>query len=1249
MMRNIKIIAFSFCFYFGNFCFGQTIVYTTASLNVRNASKNNIEFGIIRTGTGSIEVKVYDKISFLQNIQPHPEDRSFLVGFKSNSNTTDNYDNISWDHWLEAPYFYCDFPFYNGFYCNNETFKVDSNDEIKFKHGILSRASSYFYSSSAGFYVIDENSTVDVIVEVVLYGSTQLDDIVAIKIPGLTDELTSSDFTDSSLLDKDHTVEVYREDDINPKTIYTLDEPLVFYEGDSVVFKSTTDFNINGLTDLAIQRYAGESIFMSNAVKQGAHKPFLFYDSNVHGIKMRTYPKSWENGNHKYPKVKYDESQQKYSLYWIANTRRDYLISQSNNTADMSAFKNKEDFDISGFTNQNKFSGNTESLQRQRNNQKEGLNVQILQAYLDGKKGVAGLDPDELIYKNFNRSNISSEDNINTTFNYVTGDEWKKIDSEFEHINSSLQWSLNEIGKIIDPDNYYDFEANEILDSKLYRYYDFSYIIDGRDLDLTIPQPWFNHKKPVNYHTFYWADPIFHEDSELEWVNVPSNDIRKTMNIAVLSPLEGKMRDIDYDQLSDWYRINPLVNFYGKIEEPIFIARHQENVSYSVDKLPDLDEVPGKFELVYTNEDSNGFLTSTRKQVHSEDNTLTIPEFGGGGYHEITLQYTRSKSSGTPVIIAGQELLDIDLRFIFAPDSENSADFSNNPSETFASSHDGYFRGVVKLSEQKGNGNRWFLSSQSNLMQHDDYGLTYGYEDHNVVRTYVLNNLESIKLTVLDADPHTFMHYQPDWYLSERRLSKRIPDFLLENEITWYASKDKDFTSSTEICSGKHCNVDPSKIYPNYDGSFYVKAEFNGTSKIMVKIVVRGVSASIEDIIDNDNENLGIVKAYPLNDNQFAVLRRLEYISGKSKDDFMILKIQDIFSTYTYGAVDFATDRNIPRAPRYTVNGVEVGEHKRFSPQNNFDARFEWKIYNPTNGQYLENEIYLYFLYQYLEDPTIQDWFPQNWIRHLDGTPQSPEIPNFINTSYIRAFEESANPNIEDLNNNSGNLYEPWQVRLPWIAQTGVHGYKTRWNIKTIFDIDKIFSTEDIGTAHRDSDVTADSYQLAVNGTDGSNIIPGFDGDAREKQEFFQHLKAGRMVILRLDNYTQDQIKVLVTNNVEGEEEGTEIFDGIVTLEEDMSRTVLNKDKINLENSFNVYPNPGERGIFNLHFSTAENSLVKLELFDIYGNVVYKKEMLSDIGSRTIQIGEDLDLKRGVYILKVNCNGKIENIKLIVE
>ena len=604
-------------------------------------------------------------------------------------------------------------------------------------------------------------------------------------------------------------------------------------------------------------------------------------------------------------------------------------------------------------------------------------------------------------------------------------------------------------------------------------------------------------------------------------------------------------------------------------------------------------------------------------------------------------------------------MIDVDLRFIFSPDREDGKDFSYNPKATFGDQHaNREFVGVERLYENKGSGKRWFLDDENPVMKENNYGLNHGYKDHNVVRTYVLNKDQSLTLSVLDADPHNFTHYQPDWYLSERRLSKRVTDNDLkkpngQHKIEWFASKNVNFTSATSLGYGKHQTISPQAIYTLDHSIIYVKAVYNNTSEIRVKFKVKNIALTEEEIIDDINQDIGLVKSYPLSETQFTVFKAMVSDTQLSTDinNFRIFAVQDLLSSYEY---------NKEKAPRYkeTVNGnnVEVGEQKRFSPKNNFDARFNMSFRkSPTGPRIKFNNISYDFTNA--PDPKLDDWFPNNWIRHLDGTPQSPEIPNFSNTNYITAFNESANPNIESYNNNSVP-YEPWQVRLPWIAQTGLHGYKTRWNIKTIFDIDKLFDRSKVGNAYRVPNHTTTNYQNEVNGINGNKIIPGYTVFNREEQVFYWHLKTGRMVIIdvaKLKNFNNNKTfaYVRVTNNKKGENLGKEIYKGYVDTNSTgtASKTLNLKESAISKTDFSIYPNPINDGRFSLEFGLREKGLASFEIFNIAGQLMFqKKNQKLDQGNHKIEFGKsDVNLASGVYLLKVVTNEFTETRKLFVE
>jgi hypothetical protein len=1321
-MKYIKNIGMLFFLFLSVHCYGQTSRYYTKTLDVKkalNLSKAS-EFGIVRKKVSTspdkdiIEVKMYDKELYFKN---ENKNEAFMYGFRSNGATIDETENISFRINRFFPWF-CYYGFIDyvcgKFYDRDESTKVyyHASNSLKFLRKLLHTKATYDYkmetdvgSGNDVFFKVDD--TMEVIVTITTTGNAQLSDIAELDLPGL------GYFNPQETVK--NRIEVYRGDLFVPfTTVFKGMDPeereaLILYEGDSVVFKTSIQGKkeITGLKDVSIARWAGESIFMMNEVKHGDYKPFLFFDSNVHGIKMRTYPESWEGGKHKYPNwlPKKLGEHIEYSLSWIATGRRDYLIEDSEDKTNvpLSSYKKGENFSEQDpkfpqngkFPNQNKFSGYKESLPIQRNNQKEGLNMEILEAYSSNKLGVAGLDPDELIYRDFNQSNLEYYyEDPNLPFNYVNKDTWKNIDQKDGHINAPLIKAfrfLNNFYGLNGGDNdrssegYY--QGQEIMDEHLYIHRNDEVFIDGKMFDYNSKQPMFNHKKPIIYNPSRTNTPIFNASKNINWKFEGFEEENQTYRIAVLSPLEGKRKNVAYNNLAQTHRENPEVNFYGIITGPTFVARGQKNVKYEVKDLP--SDVTGVFELVYTHEDSNGFLHEKRHEVSASNSVFILDEFGGGGYHEMTLQYRHHRDAKNSVILAGTELMDVDLRFIFSPDKKDGEDYSYNPKVIFGEQDASKINETARLSENKGSGNRWFLSDQNKKMISDDYGLNHGYKDHNVTKTYVLGTKESLTLAVLDADPHNFTHYNPDWYLSERRLSKRITDNDLANSkglstIIWTASKDLKFTQDVRVLGrGKHHKIFPKDIYGKGVKKLYIKAEFNKTSKVVVKIKVRSATNEFFEVSDN----IGVVKTYLLSPDQYHFLKDEMHMSEGSIDDYRIFAVQDLYSTYEYGqsysndAGEYTEDdpnddygdgdnKNLI-ASRYTEkdkNGKEirVGEHMRFSPKNNFDARFDWK-FKDRNGSidgFIEDfsdvgDNPMLKDHFNIDGEIVEGWFPNNWIRHLDGTPQSPEIPDFKEADYIKAFDEDADPNIEALNNNLEN-YEPWQVRLPWIAQTGLHGYRTRWNIKTIFDVKKLFKRNEIGKAFRKEGVTSREYTTAVNGDDGSEIIPNYTFKMRELQDFFWHLKTGRMIIVHMptwrevDNKTWGKILVTVNNNPKGASKPgipvvTDQEIKVSTRQSDSSKSLTVSSDVFLESSVSVFPNPSGSGVFNILISTIETSTVALELFDAIGKRVFAKKFPRKNTTHDIKIGEGLNLKTGVYILKVITNGKTENRKLIID
>lgn len=1028
---------------------------------------------------------------------------------------------------------------------------------------------------------------------------------------------------------------------------------LEVYQGDKVVFESHDIYNksptVSGLTDTNVMRWAGECIFMENELVQGSPKPFLFFDSNVHGVKKRPYPESWLGGKHLYPEFSNIEGFHK--LTWYANGRSELAtVLPSTNTYNIDTNLKSYKEDPKGYSNSNKFFprnyGPVSMSRYQRNNQKEGLNMELLQAHIAGENFVAGLDTDELIYNNLNSSKIVGNLSANfREFYYVHEDNWKWItENQKESINRSmfefLDKTLNEKGLR---------NRREIVDDQLYINKVTKTYIEGNIFDNFVSQPLFNNKRPVYYNPVYANKPIIQNKKLYFYVNGKASII----NLAVHSILEGKrVLKGPYDVLTDAERQTPKVNFYGIIDGPIHVARFQKGVQYKVRDLPFTTEVTGVFSLVYTYEDSYGIMQEQRKEVDGNDPTA-IFDIQGGGYHDLTLRYKADPADNidAEVIIAGKELIDIDLRFIFAPsnyDNPQKSDYSYNPKVTL--------KGNVKLNENKGNGKNWFLGDNNTKLKDNDYGLEHGYKDHNVIRTYTLKKDDEMTLTVLDADPHSFVHYQPDFYLSERRLSKRLTNDDLEKtdtQIEWFVSSTPNFSTRKPVGKGRYYTFSPGKAVPiikSTGGYFYIKAVYNKTSEIAVKIVVSPATLpTIDEIIASTSQNLGNVIAYDLSDDQYELLQKTApyyYYPGEITN-YKIFKVKDILSAYTYGA-KLVSQRNA--AKRYD----NVGEHTRFSDMNNYNNTFRWTTTTKTNTSYFQLHYSFSDSYSYDKylDQYQKKWFPYYWVRHLDSKEMSTEIP--IKDQRIKEFpyEGTSTQSLTTYNKNVP-LYEPWQVRLPWISQTA-QGYKARWNIKCIYDVEQLFGSIGIPVTTSVSD-----YSSNVLGTDGSKIIKGFDAKQREMQEFYYMLKNQEIIVVDLMwlNYYANLHGGLSNLKFKVEDSGNKkIYEGNIAqiLSGTSQRLAESKKEASLPINDNgalctVYPNPNSVGIFSIDINVPqENSNVDLQLSDLNGKIIYNSLPKVVNGRYSTTIGENLNLPKGVYLLTIKVNDLIETKKLIV-
>ncbi len=1118
--------------------------------------------------------------------------------------------------------------------------------------------------------------TFKLVVVVEIYGiSPRMQDIRVLKLPAIP-QFSPGSSQKGTIVVKRGGAETQRIDLDSEKS---LEADLIVYQGDEVNFETSSDENpkVSGLTSTDVFRWAGEVLFFQSEIQYDNNEtviPFLAFDSNVHGVKMRKFPASMNGSLKKTGFLNVDNIKR---LKWIANGRYDNGISASLRS-DMDIYQGYRKNLFSNvkwkgvnqsYPNQNKFYGPVSpNIIYQMNNQKEGLNLELLDQFLANKSFVAGLDPDELIYQDWNFSDLVYYRTIlerdQKKFRYISDDKWKDPKGLGTSINAGLDRFLDKTLQIYANAPWYDYRGNEIDDVDLYRYQDNVMRIQNKDFDNKLPQDMFNNKRPVYYIDSRFNKPIINNRNLYFAVNQIDQPFK--INLIVNSVLEGPRINKGRYDLNDEDRKNPQVNFYGIIDGPIHVSRYQKDVEYKVSE--DIVKNSGSFKLVYTYEDPNGIISEDVQDIDNENKKVlfNIRGIKGGGYHDVTLRYSPVKGELKDyVIIAGKELIDMDLRFIFSPDQTQGKDFSYNPQTTFGTTeYTKLAKGKVTLGENKGNGKNWFLSDVNKTLEANDYGTNYGYKDHSVVKTYTLGIDETITLTVMDADPHSLVHYTPDFYLSERRLSKRLLDDELSDakghsKIEWFSSVSRDFTYPKLEAVGRYCTFKPRSSSYGLK-PLYLKAVFNGHSEVVVKMVIRNITeGKITCVGLNAGASLGLVEGRTLSDDQYNFIKTLLPSLATSKGNLRLYKIQDLLSSYTYGQKS-DWDAKWYSAFRYIALGgsnKEVGEHKRFADDANYDARFVWEFRkNKLNeSKYiLPNKD---FTYDFTDvgvksiyvDRYLSKWFPRSWIRHLDSPPASPELPQTRTDALVSSYNDYNDESFSKY--PSANKYEPWQIRLPWISQAGLNGYKTRWNIKCIYDLKKIFDVTKVGTAYGlTSDRTA--YDAAILGDNGSQILPGFDDKQREYQELYQMLVNGELLLvnkLELDKKSstvyiavRDKAQTLVYNNTLPTTTSSSKLSGgtkEVSLTDDENSSFCK-----------VYPNPSSQGIFKLDINIPqENAQLELQLTDIAGKNIYTSPVKTVSGSYSTTVGEKLNLLKGVYLLTIKINDDTETQKLIVE
>lgn len=928
-------------------------------------------------------------------------------------------------------------------------------------------------------------ASIDVAISLTLPVGITAAEVTRIKIPGIP-ELTGTDFTDAlpqlKVLVYRNNDDVFEERDF--KVAYDpASPPLNLVTGDSVVFKSKSPkFSFEGLPEAWIARTGGESMYyFTESVNPGDYRPFLGFDSQVHGVAVRKYPPGFKI---KQPNITYEASTGLYCWYWIAQTTMDanterYEPELTNEPLKkFSKYKDKSNFGGIPF----KIGGNVE-VDFQRNNQREGYNMQFLHSWdsdgfddYKGQKYILGLDPDEIVYVNGRNAEV----NATTRPAAILGadvEEWKRIERSEDALSEMVSAYIRNRAitidnKYVDPS--FPYKGKEIFDK-------YSYVFRGVTLASGMPEKGCNGKPCVMYK------PISASGGFDVAVKVPGKGIKFlyenngniNMNINVIDPqkfMKGNVNDY---------------GFYAGIEGEQWPAEDQKQVPYTLQGIEYLSPLQRSLlSMDYTYENELGQLSTESRKFSSAnyefEKWTEKFDIKGWGYNEITVYYQR-KPGATRIPIAGKELMEINLRFSSIPGSKYT-DFSPIPLEG------------VDLKEGRGEGKNWYLRDYSSDVSNHNEDL--GDRSYDISKKYTFPVEETTHFSVMDSDPHTFFHYDTEYYVSERFMSKRLMPARLDpesNDIIWYLA-DSDYKDSDGLPVGQGRLL---KYKWDKAGTYRLTANYHG-SKYSQEITIVN-----NPYVFDATSKKGNIDIFQLSNDQISWLNENSGANGGVTIDknYVVVKASNIFSKYAY--VDG------PRVKKY--NKVDPLDN-RFGLENDFNSRFEWTKKDKDNpsGIAVKNMSTL--------DPRLR-WFPTTWIRHYSGA-----LPENIDLKASGLEILKTNTAIDLVLNKYYPKTNPerWQWRLPWTSSTTWNGYRVRNNIKAIYNLVELFNNSYGAFTGKGNDLfTKDiDYRNAVN-----DALPSFSVQERTKYDFWMELNSNKKIVINPKTTLVNTLSLYVTDD----------------------------------------------------------------------------------------------------------------------
>lgn len=860
--------------------------------------------------------------------------------------------------------------------------------------------------------------------------------------------------------------------------------PIAINLGDKVRFevKSPTPLDKPKISNLAatwIARSAGETkYFCTPSITPGEFKPWLGFDSQVHGSFIAKYPpgyqpreKDWEhsvdaNGLHTYALTWYAQRQMEATK----ETYQPYMVWPLTKT-------------VSNAVN---YEGGSTTTQR--NSQRDGLNMELLRAYKLGSRYVLGTDPDEYVY--LDQQDISPLQHKVLKGQYEgwkipqhtgPGSDNESDDPIIDLVKAYKNFQEAKNGLDINR-NYFGYEIED------YGTYCAKRLDPTKKIKVADPTTPCGEATKFDclYNSKGWSGQTDagKNNTAPGKITLEAGFLNQKIALNVSSPLS-------------------LQSFYGVIEGTQWPARYESNVPYSLLGLEGKSrEELERYILCLQHVNSIGHwqVQSRRlKDILTENPSLeqAIRQSGrwtekfditDGGYYDVTA-FIRTTDGADSVIIGGKELRVIDLRFNSVAGSVNQGNYA--PGNTPAG---------IDLQEGRGDGKYWYLIG---------YNLTspfhipiYGYADNKYQKHYTFSRGDVTTFCTFDADPHTFENYATEYYISKRLQAKGVPDDTLASGkyITWWRSpivgsgfQGRELVTTgapVKLGNGRNLSINWSDL-----GSYELKVKYRtDTMKILYAVDVVPYQYNSGDKTSKKNDVKGEIKIYELTPDQ------KRWLGLPANTPYQVATVENILSRYKY--VD---------GPRHPGDAAGVNRYEKF---NHFNGEYQWKI----DDDFYSHENFVESWLQQEKNHINQQWFPRYWMRHTSNNNTPPaEIP-----------ADKISVDINDFDSQLQAVFqtspEPWQIRLPWIAPTPFSGYLTRTNVKVVYDIEKFFDEENGAFCGKGNPNFSnyDDFRKAVS----NPIDPAkFTDEEKEKYAFYISLLHQSKIIFDTTNVSSLEVK----------------------------------------------------------------------------------------------------------------------------